>query len=686
MAYIGTNPANTGTGLFSQDTFTGDGSTVTFDLTNVAPDGGGNELQVFVDNVRQQEGSSNAYTLGQDGSGDLKRITFTSAPAASASIFVLNPGTKNVQQLSVVGDNTVTAAKLQSNAITTAKITDANVTTAKIAADAINATKIADDAISEEHLDVTAITGNTELSAVAADDDVLLVYDTSSGNIKKIQRSNIALQSPTVSSISPSNVNTGDGTGNHTIVVTGTKFDSAPTASFINASGVSIASSSTTRNSATQLTVVVAKSSLPDSGEPYDIKVLNNNGLAATLDNALNINAQPVFVTSAGTLGTVSGGASVDVSVNATDPESAGNVTFEIQSGSLPAGLTLTNTAAEGGTAKITGTATNPVANTTSNFVLRAVDAASNTTSRAFSITVNRTFSQTSFTSSGTFAVPSGTSSLDAVLVVAGGGGGGTDHGGGGGAGGLVFMPGYPVTPGGTITVTVGCGGISGQNSDPAPFPGGGGKDGRSGQDSVFGAPGDPGKHPSGDVLTAKAGGGGGGGPVSQTDATEKITGQAGGSAGGAGGHAAGPGSSRPAYGATQPTQPGDSGAYGFGGGGGTAHYSATGLYSGGGGGAGAGGKPGVSPSGTEGQGGIGKAYTIADGTSPVYYAGGGGGTHYCGGACTPGKGQGGQGGGGSSVSNNPAPTGSGTANRGGGAGGGSTSPTGGKGIVIVRY
>ena len=32
MAYIGTNPTNTGTGLFSQDTFTGDGSTVAFDL------------------------------------------------------------------------------------------------------------------------------------------------------------------------------------------------------------------------------------------------------------------------------------------------------------------------------------------------------------------------------------------------------------------------------------------------------------------------------------------------------------------------------------------------------------------------------------------------------------------------------------------------------------------------------
>ena len=75
MAYIGSSPAEKGIGLFSQDTFTGDGSTTTFDLSHAAPDAGGNEIQVFVDNVRQQEGSSNAYTLGFEGSSEFKRIT-----------------------------------------------------------------------------------------------------------------------------------------------------------------------------------------------------------------------------------------------------------------------------------------------------------------------------------------------------------------------------------------------------------------------------------------------------------------------------------------------------------------------------------------------------------------------------------------------------------------------------------
>ena len=42
MGFIGNPPLQQGIALFSQDTFTGDGSTTTFDLTNAAPDGGDN--------------------------------------------------------------------------------------------------------------------------------------------------------------------------------------------------------------------------------------------------------------------------------------------------------------------------------------------------------------------------------------------------------------------------------------------------------------------------------------------------------------------------------------------------------------------------------------------------------------------------------------------------------------------
>ena len=663
MAYIGTNPTNIGIGLFSQDTFTGDGSTVAFDLTNVAPDGGGNELQVFVDNVRQQEGSSNAYTLGFDGSSVFKRITFTAAPAASASIYVLNPGTKNVQQISTISDNTVTAAKVQANAITTAKILDNNVTTAKIldsnitvakmaansinsdqyvdgsidlihlSADSVNADKIADDAISEEHLDVTSITGHAELSASRADGDFILIYDSSAGSLKKIQASNLGIVNPTITSVSPTNALTGDGTGNHTFIINGTNFASAVTAKLINDSGTDIAFDTLTRNSDIKLTGVIAKSSLPSSGEPFDVSV-TSNALTTTLTNQINVDASPAYVTAAGTLGTLlNGNRGNTLEVVAADPESAGAVTYEIQSGSLPAGATGA-TLNENGVSKFRISGFSAVgSNTTSNFVLRAVDAASNTTSRAFSITINAPVS-TSFTASGTFSVPAGVAAVD-VLVVAGGGGGGgpggSNRAGGGGAGGLIFMPNQPVTPGGSVSVTVG---------DKGTVATGG-------QNSVFG------------TLTANGGGGGG---------EQGDPGTAGGSGGGGGGCGGTGGATN------QAPNPGNSGAYGFGNAGGSTAPQMGADAGGGGGGAGAAGAPGQFIGGQPsvgGNGGSAKAYTIADGTTSVFYAGGGNANGSNGSNNNPVAQAGGGG------------QGNGCANKGGG---GAYQQEGGKGIVIVRY
>ena len=58
MAYLGqppfqefTNPPTKGL------TFTGDGSTVAFDMDQEVPSGSQNALEVFVDNVRQEPGS-----------------------------------------------------------------------------------------------------------------------------------------------------------------------------------------------------------------------------------------------------------------------------------------------------------------------------------------------------------------------------------------------------------------------------------------------------------------------------------------------------------------------------------------------------------------------------------------------------------------------------------------------------
>src|SRR6056300_1494224 len=245
--------------------------------------------------------------------------------------------------------------------------------------------------IRQSNIDDSIITGNTELSAAAAGDDVLLVYDTSAGVIKKIQSSNVGLQAPAISSVSPSNLLTGDGTGNYTITITGTGFIADATAKLVTDGGTDISFDSVTRNSSTQLTCVVAKNTvnLTNANEPFDVVVTTAGALSATSADAITIDASPVFVTASGSLGTGTGNNAESFSVNATDPESAGNVTFELQSGSLPPNFTLTNSAVDGGTAIISGTASAVVATTVYNFTLRAIDAASNTTSRAFSITVN---------------------------------------------------------------------------------------------------------------------------------------------------------------------------------------------------------------------------------------------------------------------------------------------------------
>ena len=93
MAYIGQPPFQDFTSTPSKDSFTGDGSTTTFDLAQEVAFAGENALEVFINNVRQEPGTGKAFTLGNDGSNANKRITFSTAPANSASIYVLNDKT-----------------------------------------------------------------------------------------------------------------------------------------------------------------------------------------------------------------------------------------------------------------------------------------------------------------------------------------------------------------------------------------------------------------------------------------------------------------------------------------------------------------------------------------------------------------------------------------------------------------
>lgn len=461
---------------------------------------------------------------------------------------------------------------------------------------------------------------------------------------------------PVVSSISP----TTETDANANIVITGSNFQSGATVKFVGADGTDYASPSVTFDSVSQLTATTPATALSVANEPYDIAVTNPSGLVGTLADALDAGGVPAFNTSAGTVTIYDSERGTTFDASATDPD-GDTITYSVSSGSLPAGASL-----NASTGAITGFSAVGT-DTASTFTISAATA-SDTSTRTWTLNVKAPIvSSYTSTGSGTYSVPSGITAVN-VLVVAGGGGGGGRAGAGGGAGGLIYRPLFPVTPGGSVSYTVGGGG-----------PGGGGPGGKgsNGSNSVFG------------TLTAQGGGGGGDASDGGTpDAPGQSEGRDGGSGGG---HGYGQ-SVTPTGTGTQPQQPGDSGTYGFGnpGGYGSGHPQSGGgsgpnYNTGGGGGAGAAGGQGDGSN--AGDGGAGRQYSISG--SAVYYAGGGGGgSHQPHGSVS----NGGAGGGGNGAVN--AQNGSqGTANRGGGAGGagsqggpGGAGGTGGSGIVIVSY
>jgi hypothetical protein len=250
------------------------------------------------------------------------------------------------------------------------------------------------------------------------------------------------------------------------------------------------------------------------------------------------------------------------------------------------------------------------------------------------------------FTSSTTFVVPAGITNIAEVLVVAGGGGGGGTFGGGGGAGGVLYATNFLVTPGASLTVTVGAGGTGGRGFGNGTQQ----VSATNGGNSVFGSlnaigGGFGGQYPN---FNAGSGGSGGGSDDSGSGGTGTV-------------------------------------GQGFNGGLGSTNVG------GGGGGAGS---PGANSAGATlgANGGIGRPNPIVGSTagqlvSGVYYLGGGGGS---GGTGTS-SGLGGFGGGGNGISVGNGI--SGTANTGGGGGSSWNNGyqavqggNGGSGIVIIKY
>jgi hypothetical protein len=392
---------------------------------------------------------------------------------------------------------------------------------------------------------------------------------------------------PTISSVDVTNVATDLG-GNQTFVITGTNFQTGVTLNFRDVNGTLITPDTTTRNSSTQITVIKTRSSFSNANEPYDIIVTNISGLSNSLENQINVDNSPVWQTASGLLATINDNVTgTHTTVSATDSD-GDTVVYSVQSGSLPAGLSL-NTS----TGAISGDPTNVNSATTSNFTLRATSNNS-TSDRSFSITVNPEPIATTY------------------LLVAGGGGGGSslngyhEAGTGGGAGGLLTGS-TNMTLGTVYNFVVGNGGLGktgaasgddGQNTTGFSLTaiGGGGGTLGAGRTGGSGSGGTTGQN--GGAGTAGQGNNGGNGQYHAQNSAASGGGGAG-SAGGVGGNqSAGNGGAGLANSIT-----GSSVTY-AGGGGGAGAYNGGSSGSGGSGGGGNGNNSGAAGHGTNGLGG----------------------------------------------------------------------------------
>ena len=113
--FIGPEPVRSYAPLAVKDDFSGDGSTTTFDLSRDITPAGQNSLLLFVGTTIQEPGVD--FTIGNDGSGNPRRITFTSAPASgSNNIFAIHRDRETGRF--TPDDNTVGSGQLESTAVT----------------------------------------------------------------------------------------------------------------------------------------------------------------------------------------------------------------------------------------------------------------------------------------------------------------------------------------------------------------------------------------------------------------------------------------------------------------------------------------------------------------------------------------------------------------------------------------
>ena len=131
-------------------------------------------------------------------------------------------------------------------------------------------------------------------------------YNTTTGFFEGYNGTNFSTlePDPIISSVDDTEVDSAAG-GNQTFVVTGDNFTSGGTVAFIGNDGTTVTASTTTFNSKTQVTAVIAKNSFVNSKEPYDIKFTSASNKTSTLADAITVDNAPSWTTAAGTLATI---------------------------------------------------------------------------------------------------------------------------------------------------------------------------------------------------------------------------------------------------------------------------------------------------------------------------------------------------------------------------------------------
>ena len=266
-----------------------------------------------------------------------------------------------------INDDAITTAKLVDNAVTLGKTNNLFVNTE------ISGTEAARMPVGTTAQRSSAQAGDIRFNTTLS---LMEYYDGASWSA--------IAPPPTVVGVSPT---TFDGSSGSTFTVTGANFDANVNAKFITNGGTESSAATVTRNSANSVTITSPQIySVAD--EPLDVKIINGSGLSVVLENAIDCGGLPTWTTAAGSLGNINdryGSYSPAFTVAATDPE-GGAITYSLQSGSIPAGMSLNTT-----NGQVTGDPTDVSASTTSNFTIRATDVGSNTADRSMSFTINRT-------------------------------------------------------------------------------------------------------------------------------------------------------------------------------------------------------------------------------------------------------------------------------------------------------